>query len=68
MSSEDPLRRLARERGHTLAELGVRPGDERWARQEAETIAGMVTQRLSVRLSLPAPLRRLLRRLSRAAR
>lgn len=64
--SADPLRRLASERGRALGELGVRPGDDRWARLEAQAIAGLVTPGL--RLRLPGPLERLLRRLRRAAR
>ena len=35
------LRELARESGATLAELGVRPGDERWIAEHAETIASL---------------------------
>jgi hypothetical protein len=65
-ASGDPLRRLANERGRSLGELGVRPEDDRWARLEAETIAGLVTAGL--RLRLPGALERLLRRLRRAAR
>jgi hypothetical protein len=65
-ASLDPLRRLANERGRTLGELGVRAEDDRWARLEAEAIAGLVTPRL--RLRLPRLLERLLRRLLRAAR
>jgi hypothetical protein len=37
----DPLRELARERGRAMGELGVGPGDEKWARAEAETIASL---------------------------
>jgi hypothetical protein len=62
----DPLRRLARERGKTMAELGVRPEDASWARAEAATTASLVTPDL--RLRLPAGLARLLRRLRRATR
>ena len=38
---EEVLRQLARESGSTLAELGVRPGDERWIAEHAETIASL---------------------------
>jgi hypothetical protein len=38
---EDVLRQLARESGRGLAELGVRPGDERWIAEHAETIASL---------------------------
>jgi hypothetical protein len=65
-ASRDPLRRLASERGRTLGELGVRTEDDRWARLEAEAIAGLVTA--VPRLRLPGLLERLLRRLRRAAR
>ena len=58
---DDPLRRLARERGRTLGELGLRPSDSAWARSEAEAIASLTTPSLR----LPALLVRLLRRLSR---
>jgi hypothetical protein len=63
-AAEDPLRRLASERGRALGELGMRPEDDRWVRREAETIAGLVTPRL--RLRLPGPLERLVRRLRNA--
>jgi hypothetical protein len=63
---EDPLRRLARERGRILGELGMRPEDASWARSEAEAIASLTTPAL--RLRMPAVLARLLRRLARAAR
>jgi hypothetical protein len=63
---EDPLRRLARERGRTLGELGVRPGDASWARSEADAIASLTTP--SLRLRMPAVFTRFLRRLARAAR
>ena len=38
---EEVLRQLARESGRALAELGVRPGDERWIAEHAETIASL---------------------------
>ena len=62
---DDPLRRLAQERGRTLGELGLRPSDAAWARSEAEAIASLTTP--SLRLRLPAFLTRFLRRLSRLA-
>jgi hypothetical protein len=40
-AGEDLLRRLARESGHRLAELGVRAEDGRWIRRHAETIASL---------------------------
>ena len=64
--SGDPLRRLARERGRILGELGLRPEDARWARVEAEAIASLVTPALQLRL--PGVLGRLRRRLARATR
>jgi hypothetical protein len=63
---EDPLRRLARERGRTLGELGVRQDDASWARSEADAIASLTTPAL--RLRMPAVLARFFRRLARAAR
>lgn len=54
--SEDPLRRLAAERGRILGELGVRADDARWSRLDAETIASLIT------VSFPLRLPRLLRR------
>ena len=63
---DDPLRRLARERGRALGELGLRPSDSAWARSEAEAIASLTTPSLGLRL--PAALVRFWRRLSRLAR
>lgn len=62
-ADRDPLRRLAQERGKILAELGVRPGDARWARMEGEALASLVSAGLPVRL--PVALVRLGRRLAR---
>jgi hypothetical protein len=62
----DPLRRIAAERGRILAELGVRPEDARWARLEAEAIAGLVIPAVSVRL--PRTLARWVSRLRKLAR
>ena len=58
---EEILARLARESGRRLAELGVRPGDEKWIREHAATIASLATVG-------PPPRRRgLLYRLARRA-
>jgi hypothetical protein len=38
---EEALRRLARESGRTLADLGVRAGDGAWIRQHAGTVASL---------------------------
>jgi hypothetical protein len=38
---EDLLRRLARESGGLLGELGVGPQDEKWLRAHAEAIASL---------------------------
>jgi hypothetical protein len=38
---EEVLRELARESGRVLGELGVRPGDQKWIREHAETIASL---------------------------
>jgi hypothetical protein len=65
-AAEDPLRRLARERGRTLGELGLRPSDAAWARSEADAIASLTTP--SLRMRMPALLERFLRRLARLSR
>ncbi len=59
----EPLRRLARERGRILGELGVRVEDTRWARKEADAILGLIDPGL--RLPLPDVLPRLIRRIRR---
>ncbi len=59
------LKRVARESGKTLGELGVRAEDTRWIRAHAETIAGLA------RRAWPNPfgyLSRLARRAARKAR
>lgn len=38
---EEALRTLARESGRALGELGVRPDDQKWIREHAETIASL---------------------------
>ena len=58
---DDPLRRLARERGRTLGELGLQPSDAAWARSEADAIASLVTPSLR----LPAFVVRFVRRIAR---
>ena len=63
MSANDPLRRLAQERGRILGELGVKPEDARWTRAEAEALASLVTPAFPVRL--PPALAKLARRLAR---
>jgi hypothetical protein len=42
MTQEDPITRLAGERGRILGELGVRPQDARWIEQEARTVASLL--------------------------
>ena len=64
--SGDPLRELARERGRAMGELGCQPQDAKWARSEAEAIASLT--RAQVRLRLPAPLSRAVRRVARFLR
>ncbi len=59
----EPLRRLARERGRILGEIGLRVEDARWARKEADAIQGLIDPGL--RLPLPDVLHRLIRRLRR---
>ena len=41
IADPESLRRLARETGRLLGELGVRPDDSRWIREHAETIASL---------------------------
>lgn len=66
MDSADPLRRLAQERGRILGELGVRPDDARWAREEAQSLASLTTPAFALRL--PGRALRLWRRLRRRLR
>ena len=66
MNANDPLRRLAQERGRILGELGVKPEDARWARAEADALASLVTPAFPLRL--PAWVARLARRLARIGR
>lgn len=40
-STDEVLRRIARESGRHLGELGVRPDDEKWVRKHADTIASL---------------------------
>ncbi len=42
---EESLRSLARESGRALGELGVRPEDESWIREHADTIASLASRR-----------------------
>jgi len=65
--SDEDLLRLARESGRLLGELGVRPGDRRWIRLHAETVASLeIAGRRSNRLA--RWLYRLARRAARTAR
>jgi hypothetical protein len=61
------LRQLARESGRGLAELGVRPGDERWIAEQAETIASLAGGKRS-RRGNRSFVYRLARRAARMAR
>lgn len=65
-SLEESLRDLARESGRALAELGLRPDDERWIREHADTIASLAGRRRG-RL-LAGFFYRLARRAARTAR
>jgi hypothetical protein len=65
-ASEDPIRRLARERGRLLGELGVTPADARWAKEEADVLASLSYPQLSARL--PGPILVLWRRMLRLLR
>jgi hypothetical protein len=62
----DVLRRLARESGELLGELGVRAPDSRWIRTHAETIASLAGR--GRRSGLRDHLWRLARRAVRTAR
>ena len=62
----DVLRRLARESGELLAELGVAPPDSHWIGEHAETIASLAGRRR--RRGLRDYLWRLARRAARTAR
>lgn len=62
---EEILARIARESGRWLAELGVRPDDEKWIREQAETIASLRTAGRARRRGF---LYRLARRAARIAR
>ena len=42
MTQEDPIARVAEERGRILGQLGVRPEDTRWIEQEARTVASLL--------------------------
>ena len=64
-SLEETLRILARESGRALADLGVRPEDEKWIRVHADTIASLAGRR---RRRLAGFFYRLARRAARAAR
>jgi len=66
--SADPeaLRRLARESGKILGELGVRPDDFRWIREHAETIESLTRRTRSP--GFLVYLRRLALRAARKAR
>jgi hypothetical protein len=66
--SADPevLRRLARESGRQLGELGVRSEDLRWIREHAETIESLTRSARSP--GLLVYLRRLALRAARKAR
>jgi hypothetical protein len=64
-SLEESLRSLAREGGRALADLGVRPEDEKWIREHADTIASLAGVR---RRRLAGFFYRLARRAARTAR
>jgi hypothetical protein len=71
---EETLRQLSREDGRALAEIGVRPGDERWIAEHAGTIASLAggegrgsRHRIGL-FSIVYRLARLARRAARTAR
>lgn len=61
------LKRLARESGETLGQLGLRADDRRWIEVHAETIASLARSRPR-RRSLGGFLYRLARKAARTAR
>lgn len=63
---EEALGNLARESGRVLGELGVRPEDEEWIREHADTIASLAARR--PRRRLMGFFYRLARRAARTAR
>ena len=65
-ADSEVLRRLARESGDLLAELGVQSADLRWIRTHAETMASLAGR--GRRPGLRDYLRRLARRAARTAR
>jgi hypothetical protein len=65
MIEEEVLARLARESGHLLGELGVRPEDERWIRLHAQAMASLGTR---ARRKLPRIFYRWARKAARIAR
>jgi hypothetical protein len=70
---EEVLRELSRESGRALAELGVRPEDEKWIVEHARTIASLAGGKAARRDDgglgrVGAFLYRLARRAARTAR
>lgn len=62
----EALRRLARESGRLLGELGVRPEDSRWIREHALTIASLTRRTRGA--GFLSDLKRLARRAARKVR
>jgi hypothetical protein len=67
VTEEDPIARLAGERGRILGQLGVRPEDARWIEREAQTVASLV-QPLRRRGAFSRLVHRLARKAARTAR
>jgi hypothetical protein len=67
MTPDDPITRLAGERGRILGQLGVRPEDTRWIEREGQTVASLIepSRRRGVLLRL---IHRLARKAARTAR
>jgi hypothetical protein len=63
---EESLRSLARESGRALGELGVRPEDENWIREHADSLASLAARQPRRRLA--GFFYRLARRAARMAR
>jgi hypothetical protein len=66
IADPESLRRLARETGRLLGELGVRPDDSRWIGEHAETIASLTRRARGP--GLLSHLRRLARSAARRSR
>jgi hypothetical protein len=67
VSADETLRRVARETGELLGELGVGPSDREWIRRHAAAVASL-TEPARTRPAFLERLYRLARRAARTAR